>query len=140
MSNPVPRDVVIDLWPVYQSGEASAATRQLVEAAMAAAPELAALLAEQPPLELPNGNGDDPLDERRLAALTRTRRLLLARSWTMAVAIFVTMVPLLLSFDGDQVTFLVAGNPTLLALALIAIPLAWGVHIWLRLRLRVTGL
>jgi hypothetical protein len=66
--------------------------------------------------------------------------LLLARSWTLAIAIFVTMMPLLLRFDGGGVTFLIATNPTLLAAALIVVPLAWGIHVWLWLRLRVTGL
>jgi hypothetical protein len=136
----LPRDVILDLWPLYASGEASDASRQLVEAAIAADPTLAEMLVEEGTVELPEISGTSGDDRNRLRALVRTRRLLLARSWTLAVAIFVTMMPLLLGFDAGGVTFLVAGNPTLLAVVLIAIPLAWGIHIWLWRRLRVTGL
>lgn len=54
------RDVVVDLWPLYVSGEASADTRALVDAFLAQDPELAGRLREPegaglkpPPIALP---------------------------------------------------------------------------------------
>jgi hypothetical protein len=40
MTDNVTRDVIIDLWPVYRSGEASTATQRLVEDYLAADPAL----------------------------------------------------------------------------------------------------
>ena len=44
----ITRPVVLDLWPVYESGEASAETRQLVEEYLRSDPELARQLKENP--------------------------------------------------------------------------------------------
>jgi len=68
----LPRSVVVDLWPLYSSGEASPDTRALVEASLREDPELAdqlrrdlALPAPVPPLP--------PDHEARSLALTRRR-------------------------------------------------------------------
>jgi hypothetical protein len=42
----VTRDVIVDLWPVYEAGDASADTRTLVEEFLSEDPELAARLRE----------------------------------------------------------------------------------------------
>jgi anti-sigma factor RsiW len=42
----VTRDVIVDLWPVYEAGDASADTRALVEEFLSADPELAVRLRE----------------------------------------------------------------------------------------------
>jgi len=74
MSKPT-RDVVVDLWPLYVSGEASPDTRALVEAFIAQDPELGERLREQegaglkpPPLALPANH------ERTTLLRTQRRR------------------------------------------------------------------
>jgi hypothetical protein len=44
----ITRPVILDLWPVYESGEASAETRQLVEEYLRSDPEFARQLGENP--------------------------------------------------------------------------------------------
>ncbi len=72
----VTRDVVTDLWPVYESGEATADTRALVDAFLASDPAFAQTLrtaaAISPAAIAP---------EAKLAALERTRALVRANSW-----------------------------------------------------------
>jgi hypothetical protein len=72
----VTREVIIDLWPVYASGEASEDTRALVDAFLARDPGLARSLEEK---------GDDPLascaipslpPDHQLKTLDRVRRRL----------------------------------------------------------------
>jgi hypothetical protein len=63
----VTRDVISDLWPVYRSGEANAATRQMVELFLAEDASFASVLRESERVEI----GTSPLRlspdvERRL--------------------------------------------------------------------------
>ena len=46
MKSDITREVVSDLWPLYRAGEASADTRRLIEAYLAADPEYRAFLEE----------------------------------------------------------------------------------------------
>ena len=66
----LPREVLLDLLPAYASGEASAATRALVEAHLAKDPELARRLREASALPragagLPAELGRAPAYDRR---------------------------------------------------------------------------
>jgi hypothetical protein len=78
----VTRDVVSDLWPVYESGEASADTKALVEEFLAQDAPFAATL---------RGNLQLPALEARMSpesetiALERTRDLVHGRGWLRGV-------------------------------------------------------
>jgi hypothetical protein len=83
----VTRDVISDLWPVYEAGEASADTRALVDAFLRQDPEFAPLL---------HGRGEEVLlsrgvpklpPDREAKALRRTKRLLHGWDWLLFVAI-----------------------------------------------------
>jgi hypothetical protein len=83
----VTRDVIIDLWPVYTSGEATADTRALVETFLAGDPELARSLQE---------GGDNLLaacavpslpPDHQLKTLDRVRRRLRGPIWLLQLAI-----------------------------------------------------
>ena len=69
----ITRSVIVDLWPVYASGEASQDTRALVDAFLRDDPELARQLREDPlgTLEAPM-----PSPDLEMRALTRARRRL----------------------------------------------------------------
>jgi anti-sigma factor RsiW len=83
----VTRDVIIDLWPAYASGEASEDTRALVDAFLAREPELARTLEEK---------GNDPLSsyaipslppDHQLKTLDRVRRRLRGPIWLLQLAL-----------------------------------------------------
>src|SRR4029453_17857458 len=73
----ITRDVIADLWPIYDAGEASTDTRAIVEEFLAADPEFAATLRAKPNI---NGGVTVPLDIEA-ASLKRTRNLVRGNSW-----------------------------------------------------------
>ena len=78
----VTREVVSDLWPVYESGEASADTRALVDEFLAEDAEFAALLRSRlalPHVEVPMSPHTETM------ALKRTRDLVHGRGWLRGV-------------------------------------------------------
>jgi hypothetical protein len=78
----VTRQVISDLWPLYAAGEASDDTRALVEAFIASDPEFGRTL--KAPLALPAADAPAPATAE-VAALQRTRDLVLGRSWMRAL-------------------------------------------------------
>src|SRR5258705_7706027 len=84
-------DVISDLWPVYEAGEASADTRVLVEEYLAQNPEFAARLRTG--LKLPGMEAQMSQDAETLA-LKRTRDLVKGNSWLRAIR----LTALLMSF------------------------------------------
>src|SRR5690348_12676659 len=96
----VTRNVVTDLLPTYFAGEASPDTKELVEAFFRADPEFARLALEKSRLavELP---AMQPPPNAEGEALARTKRALSKRTWLMALAIFCTLTPFSIAFDGS---------------------------------------
>jgi hypothetical protein len=81
----VTRNVVADLWPVYESGEATADTRALVDEFLKTDPDFAATLraavgARPPQVDLQ--------PETKLAALKRTRDLVRGNGWLRGLRLF----------------------------------------------------
>jgi hypothetical protein len=78
----ITRDVVTDLWPVYESGEASADTRALIEEFLASDPEFARTMRS-------GVSGlDSAVDVRpdtETLALQRTRDLVRGNAWLRGV-------------------------------------------------------
>ena len=102
-------DVMNDLLTLYVAGEASAGTRTLVEqharenAAFASRLESARAL---PPLAPPH----EPSGDLELRALSEARQFLHLRSAFWAGGILFTLLPLIFSFDGGGVQFLILGR------------------------------
>jgi hypothetical protein len=102
----ITRDVITDLLPVYESGEASRDTRVLVEEFLQRDAEFARLvkagqaISAGPPT-LPSNSSSSV----EYAAVLRTRRALRRKSWTLALAVFFTLLPFVFAFDGGSVTF-----------------------------------
>jgi anti-sigma factor RsiW len=137
----ITRDVITDLLTVYLAGEASADTRRLVERYLQTDPALAADVAraKQDSLELPVTAAPSPTAEKQ--ALDATRQLLKNRTSTLVVACLFTVLPLSFVFDGSHVRFVVLRDGPVIALAWWATAaVMWGVHFWIRRRVRVSGL
>jgi hypothetical protein len=83
----ITRDVVTDLWPVYQSGEASADTRALVERFLEQDPEFARLLREDHSAHWLAPAQVELQPDHEMKAFGRARRAILARDWPLFLAI-----------------------------------------------------
>jgi hypothetical protein len=81
----ITRDVVSDLWPLYEGGEASPDTKAVIEEFLAQDPPFAATLRggiALPEVEVPMSHTAETL------ALRRTRDLVQGRSWLRGVRLF----------------------------------------------------
>jgi hypothetical protein len=83
----VTRDVIIDLWPVYASGEATADTRALVDTFLARDPELARSLQEGGDNLLASCEVPSLPPDHQLKTLDRVRRRLRGPIWLLQFAI-----------------------------------------------------
>jgi hypothetical protein len=136
----VPPDVILDLLPLYLAGEASAATRELVEDSLKEDPELARLAREQTvaPREAPG-----PAPEVELRALLRARRLLGVQKWLFGFGIALTSIALALEieFDHGRLTrfrVLLFDHPVPLGISLLLGIACWIGYAAIRRRLRAT--
>lgn len=137
----VPREVLLDLLPIYASGEASAATRALVEAHLAKDADLARRLHEAK--SLPQLAPVLP-PELELRALRRTRGALALQRWLFGFAIMFTALTLTtqITFHDHRITkfrLLIFDYPREFG-ACLALALAfWIAYHVLRGRLRGSG-
>jgi hypothetical protein len=132
----VAKGVIEDLIPVYLSGEASPATKQLVEEYVLAHPEMAPLLR---PVDLPGFAGDASPD-LGLKALQQTRKLLHQRTSTLAVAAALSASIFTVVF-GSSIRFLLFRDAPGVAWLLLAGSLVfYGRFYWICRKLVVTGL
>jgi len=137
----VTREVIVDLLPVYLSGEASPATRSLVEEYMKQDAELAqrvrlqwedsfARLAPPPELEM--------------RSLRRTHHLLAVQKWLFAIGIglFATSFSVRFSSVGGHIQgphFLLLDDPLAFASCVAPGVACWIAYFILRRRLRATA-
>jgi len=139
----VAREVVLDLLPLYVAGEASPASRVLVEEYLKQDPELAerirvlgsAGFTPKAPVDLP--------PDLELRSLRRTRRLLGMQRWLFGLGITFLALPLGMQFsfsDGRLADFhfLVADYPFQLGPLLLLDLACWIAYFWLRRRLRTS--
>lgn len=135
--------VIQDLLPLYLAGEASPATRSLVEEHLAADPELARLAhaAADPGLSGLAAAGALPAPTAAKSALDATRRRLRRRSWLMGCAIFTTLLPFSMHGNDAGIQFLLLRDaPATAALSFAAAAVLWLAFWRISRRLRVTGL
>jgi len=137
----VPREVILDLLPVYLSGEASPATRTIVEEHMKHDVELAervrVLLADNlakvaPPVLPP---------ELELRSFRRTQRLLGWQRWLFGLGIFfsATLLSNENSFEGGhfkEFHFLLRDYPTEFGICVVLGLACWIAYFSIRRRLR----
>lgn len=132
----VTRNVVLDLLPLYHSGEASADTRAIVEDYLRRDPSLRRLADADDAAEAPPA----PASDAERAAVERTRQLLRRRSWTMAIAILCTLLPLTSAHLDNGFTFLMFRDvPWSRALWAVAVVL-WLYYVRLHRGARTAGL
>ena len=143
----VTRDVIADLWPIYDANEASPETRELVEEFLRGDPAFRQELGRLPDLtSLPSMTPAPPADAER-TTLTMTKKLLRREKLLLVLAILTAMIPPAtteahLHFSAWGITTRFDRLPAwenFLALACLAVSLGlWGAwfHLWRRLRVK----
>jgi anti-sigma factor RsiW len=139
----VTREVIVDLLPVYLSGEASPATKELVESYMKQDPELAQRLRSQWVENLNTATPATLPPELELRAFRRTKSLIGWQKWLLGFAIFFTSISASfeISISGAHVTefhFLLQSAPAEMGICVALAVVFWTGYFLLRRRLRST--
>jgi anti-sigma factor RsiW len=135
----IPKEVILDLLPVYLAGEASPATRAWLEEYLAHDPELADRVRRQW-----TESFDQPLPplppELELRALRRTHRVMALERWLFGLGIAFSAVALSFQISSPPFAFrlLLLDYPAQLGSCLIAGVACWTAYFLLRRRLRAT--
>ena len=95
----ITRNVIKDLLTIYLAGEANADTRALVDEWLRTDPDLARQVEQARRTALPEVAVPPPTAEKR--ALDRTRRWWRGRSILLGVAIYVSTLPLTVTFNSS---------------------------------------
>jgi hypothetical protein len=140
MSTEVTRDVIVDLLPVYLSGEASADTKRLVETYMKGDPEFAQLIKTESKVVLPNVGGAGLKPESELAALAKTQKQLRRRAWHLGLAICFTLFSITFHIGPEGVHWTWHENHLAAVITTLAALFFWAAYYHDRRRLKDTGM
>ena len=127
----ITEDLIIDLLPVYQSGEASKDTIKVVESYLEENPAFKKILSEfDNKLELNEIEQSHPTGEKE--ALMRVKRLLRLRSILLGVAIFMSTAPLSMAGNSeDGITWMMLrDSPNMALLFGVVAVVMWVAYIW----------
>ncbi len=138
----IPKELVLDLLPLYLAGETSPATREWLKAYLDQNPELAERARRQPSNSEIFGPALPPvLPDGEMLVLRRTQRMLAALRWLFAWAIAFTAIALAMeiTFRPFHLRLLLFHYPAHLGPVLVAGAICWTAYFALRRRLRTTG-
>ena len=106
----VTKDVIIDLYPLYAEKECSADTRALVEDYLQRNPhhaeEFRLIMGAKLPAKMPSAG-----DLEEVKSLRRARRNVRRRGFVMGIAIFASLCPFSVSFDGVKTHWMFLESP-----------------------------
>jgi hypothetical protein len=116
MNNPH-ADIIIDLLPLYFAGEASAASRELVDAYFAAHPQFAKAMhaAQSNSVSVPIPAAASATGGT--AAVKRIRAQLRWRAALIAIGIFCSISPFTFVFENDQLRYFMWRDAPAMAIA-----------------------
>ncbi|MEO5819435.1 MAG: hypothetical protein ABIT71_02950 [Vicinamibacteraceae bacterium] len=124
-------DVMNDLLAVYLAGDASADTRNLIEARAGRDPGFAAKIAAARAVDLGGALPAAPPPDAELRALTRTRQAIFLRTLFFAAGVFFTLLPLSFRGGANGLEFLFLGRQPGLVWAFWSVAAASWVACWL---------
>jgi hypothetical protein len=135
----ITRDVISDLWPLYESGEASDDTRHLIDDFLEHDREFSKLIRESPKAFCTNDL--PPLKpENEIKTIQMTKRVLRLRDWLFIIAAFLTLTPLTVYDTSWGGGWVIRDHPLLAGALILAAGVAWLCYFQLRRRLSTTGL
>jgi len=133
----ITRDVIADLLPVYESGEASEDTRNLVREFLERDPEFARLIPKLERMRI-GKEGVAPSPDLQMKSLIRTKRLMRQQTSVMAVAIFFTLAPFVFTIRNNRVDFLLIRDaPTVGGIWFALAAAMWIIYFMIRSRMKV---
>ena len=135
----VTRDVITDLLPLYQSGEASDDTRALVQAFLEQDPEFAKLVKAGALVTLPPAMPGALSEETEMKALAATKLELKRRSLFMATALLFSGLTVAIAVEPTGVRWLWADSPIVAVVMLIVAVISWTAFFATRRRLKAAG-
>ena len=135
----VTKNVIADLLPLYEAGEASADTRALVEHYLKEHPEMRADASVDTILKAEPASR--PEQEQR-AALERTRSLLRWRTMLFALAIFSNLTAFSFTFSSSEgITWLMWRDAPAMGFILLGVAaVSWLAYFRVDKQLRVSGM
>lgn len=123
----IPRHLIIDLLPNYLADDVSEGTRTVIEQFLQQDDELRTLLDKNVTL-----NDDIPLNIKKddeMNSFKRTKQLMNQQSLLMAVAFFLTLLPLSIRGGSDGIRWMWAEQPIIAIISLVAAVVLWIVYI-----------
>ncbi|HEU5251246.1 MAG TPA: hypothetical protein VFW15_14760 [Thermoanaerobaculia bacterium] len=140
----VTREVILDLLPVYLSGEASPPTRAVVESFLEQDPDFARRIREQSLENMTRSAPATPPPELELKAFRRTRRMLVWQRWLIGFGMFFTALALSIQFrfsNGrvEDLHFLAQDHPVAFGVCALLAVSCWIANFALRHALRSTA-
>jgi hypothetical protein len=134
-------DVMNDLMTIYLAGEASPATRAIVEARAREDTTFAARLAAAQGMAVPLPAANPPGRDAELRTLAETRQFIRLRTIFVAAAVFFSLLPLAVRGGDGGVEFLFLGRHDGLVWAFWSLAAAsWSAHYVMHRRVRRAGL
>jgi hypothetical protein len=120
----ISRDVIVDLLPLYAAGEASQATKKLVDGYLQKDQDLKkvvdALRKSDPAMAVESNES-----RAELRSFQRTRLLVQLRSVLVGAAFFFTLAIFTFWWDGDSVTWLLQALPRVVQTFMVAAVVLW---------------
>ena len=107
----ITKDIVIDLLPLFFSGECSSDTKRLVTEFLAANPDFEQQVRASSESPLPKGIPPQLRKEDEMNALARTQRMLKWRSILMGFAIFFSVAPFSFFYTHEKFSWLLMESP-----------------------------
>jgi hypothetical protein len=136
----VTREVILDLLPLYLSGEASQDSIKLVEEFIESNPEFAKQVKSSSNNLFPNNISSPQKKELEMKSLIKTKRMIKLRSYLLGFSIFFTVVPFsFLSIEGKMYWLLLEAPKSAMVYAFFA-GIFWIAYFITQKRLQVTGL
>ena len=132
----VTKEIIADLFPLYQEKECSAETRALVEEYCRRHPQDAQEFHRIASTSLPRGT-PSARDLGEAQSLREARRVVRRRSWVLGFAIFFSLVPFSIIVNDERTFWLLRDSPrTALIYGALALVL-WAVWTFMRNRSRI---
>lgn len=123
----IPRHLIIDLLPSYLADDISDSTRSVIEQVLQQDDDLRALLNKNVLL-----NDDVPLNltkDDEMNSFQRTKQLMNQQSLLMAVAFFLTLLPLSIRGGSEGIRWAWAEQPLIAVISLVAAAILWIVYV-----------
>ena len=136
----VTHDVIIDLLPLYFSGEASEDTKVLIDTYFEQNSEFAEKAKATSKQNITNEIPITLTKEDEMDTFNKTKKFIKLRSWLLGFAIFFTLAPASVAhIDGKTYWFATEASLTALAYGLVGVTF-WVSYFITRHKIRTTGL